>query len=256
MPIGSFLEGAANIWFTLYREKSENENKTWVQVKADLTQEFDEGDSHRTLEMRLLNRKQRKGEAIKSYFYDLKALYFEYDPHMSVDGFTKFFENGLDPELYAPYRLLRHSNMTMEGFKDVILSLQDIMNNKAAVSLLTYNNAEPAQQNPNGALYAQSGENKKDTGYKNNFHYQKTNQRPPRYSFYPQPSYPHFNQVPNNYFSPPINYTQHPQNQKYKGINNRTRESRSPDWRTNHPSLSGSGRKPTRSPHHWYKNTI
>lgn len=208
--LGSFLEGAANIWFTLYKEKPANKDKTWTQVKVDLTNEFDEGDLHRTLEMRLLNRKQRSGESIKSYFYDLKTLYFEFDQTMNVEGFRKYFENGISPELYTPYRLIRSSHMTMDKFKDIVLSLQDIMDNKSAMSLFTPLAESSQPQQKEGVILYSNTDNyvdyKEKQNYqpKNNKHKIKSKNQNPSF-YYPQ-GYPSFPEIPPTFYPQPFNF--------------------------------------------------
>lgn len=45
----SFLGGAANIWFLIYKEKSINQTKGWAAIKTDLREEFVEGNAQRSI---------------------------------------------------------------------------------------------------------------------------------------------------------------------------------------------------------------
>jgi Retrotransposon gag protein len=122
----SFLEGAANVWFERYRENRNNTDKTWEEVKQDFLLEYGLEEQKRTLERNLYHRKQGPIESIKSYYYDLQALFGEYDPSYNVEEFRKFFENGLRSELYPSYRLILDDNLDWKKLNKIVNKLEDI----------------------------------------------------------------------------------------------------------------------------------
>ncbi|KAJ8911405.1 hypothetical protein NQ315_011372 [Exocentrus adspersus] len=62
---GSFLEGAAGIWYEEYKGEAGNANKTWQQITNDFCAEF-AGPNHMKLaKSKFANRRQQDGEDIK-----------------------------------------------------------------------------------------------------------------------------------------------------------------------------------------------
>ncbi|KAG5864644.1 hypothetical protein JTB14_028359 [Gonioctena quinquepunctata] len=140
---GSFLEGAANICNTIYTNLAANNTKTWSNISEDFMKEFGDQDVKKSVEMRLLQRKQGEHESVKAYFYDLKTLFYEYDPNLNPEDFRKFFENGIRPNVYWAYRLIREDNINMDKFKDIVLRLEDVLEKTPTIFFSTSPTAVP-----------------------------------------------------------------------------------------------------------------
>ncbi|KAG5881319.1 hypothetical protein JTB14_025704 [Gonioctena quinquepunctata] len=123
---GTFLEGAAQLWFKRYAANGTNNNKKWEDIKNDFSKEFDGADRTHSVERLLFERKQKPNESIKAYYYELQTLFEDFDTNFELEKFRKFFENGIRKEYYQNYRLLLGENMDWEDFKRIIDKLEDI----------------------------------------------------------------------------------------------------------------------------------
>jgi Retrotransposon gag protein len=132
--LGSFLEGAADLWFKRYADKPENLEKTWTDLKKDFCKEFEGLDSTKHLEKKLLERKQKPDESLRTYFYELQNIFGEYDETYNLTSFKKYFENGLDKSYYANYRLLLEEDSDWDDYKKIINKLDDIKLQEQATS--------------------------------------------------------------------------------------------------------------------------
>lgn len=124
--LGSFLEGAADLWFKKYILKPENLQNTWEDIKGDFLREFEGADVKRMMEKKLWDTKQRPRQSILSYFYELQTVFGEYDPLFNIEEFRKFFENGMDKLLYKSYRLILDDELDWDKFKKIVRKLEDI----------------------------------------------------------------------------------------------------------------------------------
>ncbi|KAG5897282.1 hypothetical protein JTB14_011448 [Gonioctena quinquepunctata] len=100
--------------------------------------------------MGLLQRKQKWNENIREYFYDLQALFYEYDPSMDPEEFRKFFEIGISQELYGAYRMLREKTMDMDKFKDIVFRLEDITKHGTYTNPFPWGNRQEQTRTPHG----------------------------------------------------------------------------------------------------------
>ncbi|KAG5863811.1 hypothetical protein JTB14_023770 [Gonioctena quinquepunctata] len=100
---GTYLVGVANIWYNHLIEEPVNSEKNWTEICQAFKAEFDDEDAKRNLERQLMIRQQGRYEAMKSYFLDLKDLFYEYDPTFDPENFIKFSENGIRTDLYGSY---------------------------------------------------------------------------------------------------------------------------------------------------------
>lgn len=105
---GSFLEGAANLWYKLYTENPNNKQKTWDNIKDDFLSEFGDPDISKTIKSRLESRKQLPNEKVKDFFYELSILYYEFDQTMNEEQFIEYFEKGLTEQCGYHYYWLTH----------------------------------------------------------------------------------------------------------------------------------------------------
>lgn len=124
--LGTFLEGAADLWFSRYKLNQENQRKTWANIKEDYLKEFGGSDVKRMLEKKLYGTKQRPGQSIRAYYYELQAIFADYDPTFDIEEFRKFFENGMDKDLYRSYRLVLEEDLDWDKFKKIVKKLEDI----------------------------------------------------------------------------------------------------------------------------------
>lgn len=125
--LGSFLDGAANLWYKLYIENQQNRDKTWGDIVDDFLREFEDSETHNTLKEKVENRKQMPTESVKDYYYELKTLYYDYDQSLNINEFKKFFEKGLQEEAaYHYYWLTNTPNTpptTMEQLKSLAVTI-------------------------------------------------------------------------------------------------------------------------------------
>lgn len=124
--LGTFLEGAADLWFNRYIANPEHQEKTWTNIKDDFLKEFGGSDVRRSLEKKLYETKQRPNQSIRAYYYELQTIFADYDPTFNVDEFRKFFEHGMDRDLYRSYRLVLEEDLDWEKFKKIVKKLEDI----------------------------------------------------------------------------------------------------------------------------------
>lgn len=134
----TFLEGAAELWFKRYIEQAQNQTKTWDEIKGDFIKEYGQEEEKWSLERRLYDRKQKEEESIKSYYYDLQALFGEYDPTYNITDFKKYFENGLKRSMYPNYRLLMEDNLDWQKMNQIINKLDDISSIQAVTDNTTH----------------------------------------------------------------------------------------------------------------------
>ena len=124
---GSFLEGAANLWYKLYSENPANNQKTWDNIKDDFLAEFGDPDITKAIKSRLENRKQLPNEKVKDFFYELSMLYYEYDQTMNDESFIDYFEKGLTERSGYHYYWLTHppntKPTTLEEIKELAITI-------------------------------------------------------------------------------------------------------------------------------------
>lgn len=124
MYLGSFLEGIANRWYTRYVAK--NPSKTWDDVKEDFVDEYGGENEDDEAEAKFENYKQREGESVQRYFYQLQTLAYDFDEDMNDKRFIKQFEKGLAPHIYPWYRTQKTSEMRIKDLKVIVERLKDI----------------------------------------------------------------------------------------------------------------------------------
>ncbi|KAG5875604.1 hypothetical protein JTB14_009755 [Gonioctena quinquepunctata] len=199
---GTFLEGAAQLWFKRYAANGTNNNKKWEDIKNDFSKEFDGADRTHSVERLLFERKQKPNESIKAYYYELQTLFEDFDTNFELEKFRKFFENGIRKEYYQNYRLLLGENMDWEDFKRIIDKLEDI--SKQDVLETSLNNmtiSAEKQQTCNCSCKNNIGlQNPPRSNFNPNFRQTGTRsfQHPPRFS-HPQ----NYSYTRPNYFTPP-----------------------------------------------------
>jgi len=102
----SFLQGAANIWYTEYKEGHPDSN--WPLICQAFKNEFCNDNSSLRLLAKVRERTQGPLEPTKNYFYNLRVLYKEYKREVDFGEFHEIFQNGLTAERKARYYWLTH----------------------------------------------------------------------------------------------------------------------------------------------------
>ncbi|KAG5873426.1 hypothetical protein JTB14_001147 [Gonioctena quinquepunctata] len=199
---GTFLEGAAQLWFKRYAANGTNNNKKWGDIKNDFSKEFDGADRTHFVERLLFERKQKPNESIKAYSYELQTLFEDFDPNFELEKFRKFFGNEIRKEYCQNYRLLLGENMGWEDFRRIIDKLEDIYNQDVLeTSLNNMTISAEKQQTCNCSCENNTGlQNLPRSNSNPNFWQTGTRsfQHPPKFS-HPQD----YSYTRPNYFTPP-----------------------------------------------------
>lgn len=194
---GSFLEGAANLWYKLYTEKPTNHQKTWDNIKDDFLAEFDDQDSVSAIKYKLENRKQQPNEKVKDFFYELSILYYEYDNSMDESKFIEYFEKGLSEQSNYHYYWLTHPpNQRPRTFEEIKELAATIDKAPPMMGLLPTGQTTPRRQFPQNNYQGTYAYNNNRTQYtpgrgRPNFN------RPP-----PGPSHDHMRNPPRRPMGP------------------------------------------------------
>jgi len=102
----SFLQGAANLWYTEYKEGHPDSN--WPLICQAFKKEFDDDNCSLRLLAKVRERTQDPLEPTRKYFYDLRVRYEEYKRDIDFGEFQEIFQNGLTTEAKARYYWLIH----------------------------------------------------------------------------------------------------------------------------------------------------
>ncbi|KAJ8965516.1 hypothetical protein NQ317_016788 [Molorchus minor] len=153
---GTFLEGAAGIWYQEYKGVLTNAAKTWQHISGDFCTQFAGANHLEAAKSKFNNRKQGSSEDIKAYYFDMVALAYDLEPVMPFEIFKEKFEDGLHPSLQETYLMMATHPMTKDQLRNLVLRLSEIKE-KALVSSLTSQAAlltigdrpsEPRRHNP------------------------------------------------------------------------------------------------------------
>lgn len=178
---GSYLQGAANIWYCNYVREERNQDKTWKHVTEDFIKEFSGEQPLRKLKLKLNARKQLEGEDIKKYLYDLIVLANEVNPDMPFETFREHFENGLHFSYYESYFLMSNGIKTYQELKALIIKLSDVrerileMQQTLKTNILTLNHHHRNIMYPNsyfGGYHRQDNPKEQQTFTGRNYYYQ------------------------------------------------------------------------------------
>jgi len=102
----SYLQGAANLWYTEYKEGHPDSN--WPLICQAFKKEFGDDTSSLRLLAKVRERIQDPLEPTRNYFYDLRVRYAEYKREVDFGEFQEIFQNDLTTEAKVRYYSLTH----------------------------------------------------------------------------------------------------------------------------------------------------
>ena len=121
--LGSFLEGAANTWYTEYRTDEENAQKTWSDVKDAFMRVFHGGQAQAVLRRALRAHRQAESQDILEYYYELLRKLEEYNPRFTDEDLQAYFEDGLHERYAGAYYVMQEESLTREQLRDIVYKL-------------------------------------------------------------------------------------------------------------------------------------
>jgi len=114
---GVSLKKVAAAWWETYVSAEENTNKKWAEIKTAFLLEFGRETLARTSLNLLLDRKQKPGEKINTFYYDMLFLMGKIEPPMTDEEFERRFREGLALKQKQQFILTRNG---CDSFKTAV----------------------------------------------------------------------------------------------------------------------------------------